>query len=108
MSIVDASLRGTLLGGVFARSRAAPIGADEAAGAGPPTRAHRRRPILAGQYAHYTAFQLKMWQRGFRNNSPGAMRLFAKKLDDQEIAAVAAYYQQIRSSTPVAAPPKKD
>jgi cytochrome c553 len=49
-----------------------------------------------------------MWQRGFRNNSPGVIRLFAKKLDDQEIAAIAAYYQQIRSSTPVAAPPKKD
>jgi alcohol dehydrogenase (cytochrome c)/quinohemoprotein ethanol dehydrogenase len=65
-------------------------------------------PYLGGQYAHYTAFQLKMWQRGFRNNSPGVMRLFAKKLDDQEIAAIAAYYQQIRSSTPVAAPPKKD
>jgi cytochrome c553 len=26
------------------------------------------------------------------------MALFAKKLDDQEIAAVAAYYQQARSS----------
>jgi cytochrome c553 len=26
------------------------------------------------------------------------MALFAKKLDDQEIAAIAAYYQQVRSS----------
>ena len=65
-------------------------------------------PYLAGQYARYIAFELKMWQRGFRNNSPEAMRLFAKKLDDQEIAAIAAYYQQIRSSTPAAAPRKKD
>jgi quinohemoprotein ethanol dehydrogenase len=54
-------------------------------------------PYLAGQYAHYTAFQLQMWQRGFRGNSPEAMALFAKKLDPQEIAAVAAYYQQLRS-----------
>ena len=55
-------------------------------------------PYLGGQYAHYIAFELKMWQRGFRNNSPEAMRLFAKKLDDQEIAAIAAYYQQVPSS----------
>jgi cytochrome c553 len=60
-------------------------------------------PYLAGQYAHYTAFELQMWQRGFRRNSPEAMRLFAKKLDDQEIAAVAAYYQQARASSPIAA-----
>jgi cytochrome c553 len=65
-------------------------------------------PYLAGQYAHYIAFELKMWQRGFRNNSPEAMRLLAKKLDDQEIAAVAAYYQEIRSAIPAAAAPKKD
>jgi quinohemoprotein ethanol dehydrogenase len=60
-------------------------------------------PYLAGQYAHYTAFELQMWQRGFRGNSPEAMRLFAKKLDDEEIAAVAAYYQQLRPSAPVVA-----
>ena len=35
-----------------------------------------------------------MWQHGFRRNSPEAMALFARKLDDQEIAALAAYYQQ--------------
>jgi hypothetical protein len=29
-----------------------------------------------------------MWQCGFRRNSPEAMALFAKKLDNQEIAAV--------------------
>jgi quinohemoprotein ethanol dehydrogenase len=65
-----------------------------AAGAGqPPT-----IPYLAGQYASYTALQLRMWQRGFRRNSPEAMALFAKKLDDKEIAAVAAFYQQARGS----------
>jgi len=46
-----------------------------------------------------------MWRRGFRRNSPEAMGLFARKLDDQEIAAVAAYYQQVR--TPTAATPKQ-
>ena len=39
-----------------------------------------------------------MWQHGFRRNSPEAMALFAGKLDDQEIAALAAYFQQARSS----------
>ena len=51
-------------------------------------------PYLAGQYAHYTAFQLQMWRQGFRRNSPEAMALFARKLDDHEIQAIAAYYQQ--------------
>jgi quinohemoprotein ethanol dehydrogenase len=61
-------------------------------------------PYLAGQYAHYTAFQLQMWQRGLRRNSPEAMALFAKKLDASEIAALAAYYQQLRSSAQAAQP----
>jgi quinohemoprotein ethanol dehydrogenase len=59
-------------------------------------------PYLAGQYAQYTAFELRMWKQGFRGNSPEAMALFASKLDDQEMAAVAAYYQQVRSSAPAA------
>ncbi len=53
-------------------------------------------PYLAGQYAHYTAFTLHMWQQGYRNSSPDAMQVMAKKLDEQETAAVAAYYQQVR------------
>jgi len=59
-------------------------------------------PYLAGQYAHYTASQLQMWQRGFRRNSPTTMMLFAKMLDDEEIAALAAYYQQLATSAPLA------
>ena len=50
-------------------------------------------PYLAGQYGHYISFELKMWQRGFRNTSPKAMAVFAKQLDDQDVAALAAYYQ---------------
>jgi cytochrome c553 len=59
-------------------------------------------PYLAGQYASYIAEELHMWQRGFRTNSPNEMALVAKKLDDQEIAAVAAYYQQVRGAGGIA------
>jgi cytochrome c553 len=54
-------------------------------------------PYLAGQYAHYTAFTLQMWQEGFRKNSPDAMAVVAKKLSDEDILAVAAYYQHVGS-----------
>jgi len=60
-------------------------------------------PYLAGQDAHYSVLELQMWQRGLRRNSLEAMGLFASKLDDQEIAAVAAYYQQLRASSSEAA-----
>jgi cytochrome c553 len=60
-------------------------------------------PYLAGQYAHYIAFTLQMWQEGFRKNSPDAMEVIAKKLDDQDILAVAAYYQQVNSPLGTAA-----
>jgi cytochrome c553 len=55
-------------------------------------------PYLAGQYAHYIAFTLQMWQQGFRKNSLDTMGVIATKLDDEEIAAVASYYQQVQST----------
>jgi cytochrome c553 len=55
-------------------------------------------PYLGGQYASDIALQLRMWKRGFRKDNPETMVLFAKELDDEEIAAVAAYYQQVRSA----------
>jgi cytochrome c553 len=70
-------------------------------------------PYLAGQYATYIASQLTMWQRGSRNNSPDAMANVAKRLDTREIAAVAAYFQQVDASTAAPAstvaakPPKR-
>ena len=64
-------------------------------------------PYLAGQYEHYIAFQLTMWQRGFRNNSPDAMADIAKRLDAQDIAAIAAYYQQVDASVLAATQPTK-
>ena len=60
-------------------------------------------PYLAGQYARYIASQLTMWQRGSRNNSPNEMADVAKRLDPQEIAAVAAYFQHVDASTVVPA-----
>jgi cytochrome c553 len=65
-------------------------------------------PYLAGQYSHYIAFTLQMWQQGFRKNSLNTMGVIAKKLDDQEIAAVAAYYQQVQSTIAAAEARKKD
>jgi len=64
-------------------------------------------PYLAGQYQHYIASQLTMWQRGFRNNSPDAMADVAKRLDAQDIAAVAAYFQQVDASALAATQPMK-
>jgi cytochrome c553 len=64
-------------------------------------------PYLGGQYARYIAFQLTMWKQGFRKNSPDAMADVAKRLDDQEIAAVAAYYQQVNASALAATQPKE-
>jgi cytochrome c553 len=52
-------------------------------------------PYLAGQYAQYIAFELNAWRNGYRKSSPEIMRKFANKLDDQEIAALAAYYQEL-------------
>ncbi len=64
----------------------------------PAARASRRpSPISRASTRTYTALQLQMWQRGFRRNSPTTMTLFAKKLDDREIAALGAYYQQLHA-----------
>jgi cytochrome c553 len=60
-------------------------------------------PYLAGQYAPYIALEMRMWQRGFRKSSPDQMAVVAKLLNEQEIAAVAAYYQQVRGSAGPAA-----
>jgi cytochrome c553 len=65
-------------------------------------------PYLAGQYAHYISFTLLMWQQGFRKNNLNTMGVIAKKLDDQEIAAVAAYYQQAQSTLETAQSQGKD
>jgi cytochrome c553 len=60
-------------------------------------------PYLAGQYASYIALEWQMWRHGFRKSSPGAMACLAEHLNDQEIAAAAAYYEQVRGSTEASA-----
>jgi len=60
-------------------------------------------PYLAGQYAHYIAFTLGMWRQGYRKNSANTMGVIAEKLSDDEIAAVAAYYQQVNAPLEAAA-----
>ena len=58
-------------------------------------------PYLAGQYSYYIAFTLHEWQRGFRRNSAYVMGEVAGHLDEQDIAALAAYFQQLRSNPQV-------
>jgi cytochrome c553 len=43
-----------------------------------------------------------MWQGGLRKNSADAMAFVAKQLTDQDIAAVAAYYQQVQGTAEAA------
>ena len=64
-------------------------------------------PYLAGQYADYTALELTLWQAGSRRNSPESMAEIAKRLGEDDIAAVAAYYQQLREGTGAPAQPGK-
>ncbi len=65
-------------------------------------------PYLAGQYSNYITFTLREWQRGYRKSSSNQMVVVAHKLNDHEIAAVAAYYQQVPSPVKVAeAQPKE-
>jgi cytochrome c553 len=59
-------------------------------------------PYLAGQYASYISNELRMWQSGVRKNSADTMGLVAKELTDQDIAAVAAYYQQVQGTAEAA------
>lgn len=54
-------------------------------------------PRLAGQYADYTALQLRLWRAGERRNSPlGVMAGIARGMTDEEIEAVSLYYAGIR------------
>jgi cytochrome c553 len=61
-------------------------------------------PYLAGQYAHHIDFTLDRWRTGFRKSSPESMEVVAKMLDDQDLAAIVAYYQQVRGSGDVGPP----
>ena len=54
-------------------------------------------PYLAGQYAPYTELQLQLWQEGVRANDPlGVMAEIADALSEEDIRAVALYYEWLR------------
>lgn len=54
-------------------------------------------PYLAGQYADYTARQLRLWKRGERRNDPlEVMAQIAERLSDEEIDALALYFARVR------------
>jgi cytochrome c553 len=54
-------------------------------------------PYLAGQYAPYAELQMQLFKRGIRTSDPlGVMRDIARKLSDQEIRALALYFEWLR------------
>lgn len=54
-------------------------------------------PYLAGQYAPYTELQLRLWKQGMRKNDPlGVMKRIAERLSDEEIRALALYFETVR------------
>jgi cytochrome c553 len=80
-------------GGIAAKGVAACSACHGPDGAGIPV----QYPRLAGQYAEYTAAQLRAFRSGARANDPDrTMRALAAKLSDQEIAAVAEYISGLR------------
>jgi cytochrome c553 len=40
-----------------------------------------------------------MWKRGYRKNSREIMMTIAERLDDQDISALAAYFQQLPATS---------
>jgi cytochrome c553 len=79
--------------GDFDKGVPACAGCHGPAGAGLPV----QYPRLAGQYAEYTASQLKTFRSHERaNDSEKVMRQIAGKLSDQQINAVAEYAAGLR------------
>jgi cytochrome c553 len=54
-------------------------------------------PSLAGQSAEFLDGQLRLWRRGVRGGSAAApiMEEVSKRLNDRDIAALAAYYSAL-------------
>ena len=74
--------------------------ADAGVGLGPSF------PYLAGQYADYTAEQLRAWRDGRRRNDPlDVMAAIAKALSEDEIAALAIYFARVRPAPAVVSSP---
>ena len=80
-------------GGILSKNVAACSACHGPNGAGVPS----QFPRLAGQFADYTAVQLRAFRSGERANDPNRMmRAVADKLSDREIAAVAEYISGLR------------
>ena len=53
-------------------------------------------PPLAGQYARYIGFQMRMWQMGYRKNDGNQqMAIIARRLSPQDIEAVGLYFERL-------------
>jgi cytochrome c553 len=53
-------------------------------------------PPLAGQYAPYIAFQMRMWQIGYRKNDANQqMANIARRLSPQDIEAIGLYFERL-------------
>jgi cytochrome c553 len=58
-------------------------------------------PYLAGQYAPYFELQMQLWKRGERNNDPlGVMKHIADQLSDDQIRALALYFESLSAASP--------
>jgi len=80
-------------GGIAAKGVAACTACHGPAGAGIPA----QFPRIAGQYAEYTAAQLKAFRSGERGNDPNRMmQAIAERLSDREIDALADYVAGLR------------
>jgi len=80
-------------GGIAGKGVAACTACHGPNGAGMPA----QFPRLSGQYAEYTAAQLKAFRSGERGNDPNRMmRMIAEKLSDREIDALADYIAGLR------------
>jgi len=53
-------------------------------------------PSLAGQYAGYIGFQMRMWKMGYRKNDANQqMANIARRLSPQDIEAIGAYFERL-------------
>jgi cytochrome c553 len=59
-------------------------------------------PYLAGQYASYAIDQLTRWRRGERRNDPAhLMEDVARRLTEEEMLAVALFFESVRPPAPM-------
>jgi cytochrome c553 len=68
-------------------------------------------PRLVGQHAAYLSGQLRLWKNGLRAQTPPGriMAAVATRLSDEQIAAVAAYFEELAPlHPPEAGSPKEE